>query len=383
MRSLLIFPVCLSAILSGGVAAEPVTFHVHARVDAQEAVFVAPFGDPDPERELVHSIRMMQVEGDQWTLSMELSVEREPSPRYYVRRTDPALLDDAANGRLLEKESATNTGVVMPPGNTLLRGVPSPAKPELFTFVPRAFPGRTVRVLLPPGYASHSDRRYPVLYALDGQNVFSPGGPYGSWDLDMVLARMMAAGEFPELIVVGVDNSDDRLQEYLPEWAEPKLEDLKDLRGRGLEHLRMIRDELMPEIDSRYRTRTGPANTMLLGSSLGGLMGFTAALEMDDVFGTIIAMSPAFWVSGGEALERAPRLWESSARLWIDSGTEGRSHDGYKDTMAVRDAVLRSGGVLGARFQHMAGPGHDHNEAAWRARLPHALRWAAQGMEPK
>jgi predicted alpha/beta superfamily hydrolase len=86
-------------------------------------------------------------------------------------------------------------------------------------------------------------------------------------------------------------------------------------------------------------------------------------------------MSPSFWLNRPGFLERARRPPSSRARLLIDSGTAGMINDAYPDTIAVRDALIAGGHVLGPAFHHATGIGHAHNEAAWRERLPGALRW--------
>jgi predicted alpha/beta superfamily hydrolase len=247
---------------------------------------------------------------------------------------------------------------------------PQPPRVETFTFAPENFPSRTIRVLLPRDYDRDTARQYPVLYAQDGQNVFSPGGAFGSWDLDVTTSSLIRKGEIPEIIVVAVDNSSERFAEYTPEWGT-----VMGVNGRGREFLRMMRDELLPVVNGKYRTLTGPENTAHIGSSLGGLLGYTAANEFKDVFGTVAAMSPSTQVNTTEIMAEAAAAPSTRARLWIDSGNTGTSSDNYTLTIGVRDALVASGHRLGPDFFHMVGLGQQHNEAAWRTRAPEVLRW--------
>jgi len=81
---------------------------------------------------------------------------------------------------------------------------------------------RTIRVLLPPGYEAleNRSRRYPVLYMLDGQNLFDAclsDVSHDEWGLDETVYRLVAEKKIPPLIVVGVDHAGkDRAFEYLP-----------------------------------------------------------------------------------------------------------------------------------------------------------------------
>ena len=73
---------------------------------------------------------------------------------------------------------------------------------------------RAVHVWLPPGYAE-TDRRYPVLYLHDGASVFGTE-PGDEWAVDEAATALVAAGEVEPLIVVAVENTDRRVDEYTP-----------------------------------------------------------------------------------------------------------------------------------------------------------------------
>lgn len=251
-----------------------------------------------------------------------------------------------------------------------MTSAPSAARIETFTFAPSNFATRTIRVLLPRGYNENTSATYPVLYAQDGQNVFDPGGPFGSWSLDAAVRALIARGEIPEIIVVAIDNSNDRFAEYVPEYGS-----VGGTPGRGGEFLTMLRNQLLPDVNARYRTRTGPENTAHIGSSLGGLLGYHAANDFEQTFGAVVAMSPSFQVNLDENLLRAGWGPDERGRLYLDSGTSGTSADGYQNCVAVRDALIASGHVRGPQFWYAVGNGQQHNEAAWKSRTPDALRW--------
>jgi predicted alpha/beta superfamily hydrolase len=258
---------------------------------------------------------------------------------------------------------------------------PTAARIETFSFSPANFSARTVRVYLPRGYNENTTKRYPVVYAQDGQNVFVPGGPFGTWALDTSATQMIRDGELPEFIIIGLDNGgSSRIQEYLPGWAVYNM-----LPGRGTEYLAMMRDELIPELRRRYRLAESPSDAFHIGSSMGGLIGFEAANHFENVWGTALIMSPAFWLNRSQTLVEAEAPPTARARVYLDTGIAGQSNDGFPDTVAVRDALLDSGHRIGRDFWFVAGywvtgaahePGHEHNEPAWRDRSPNALRWA-------
>src|SRR6185436_2871522 len=120
-----------------------------------------------------------------------------------------------------------------------------------------------LRVYLPPGYDENTLKRYPVLYMQDGQNLFFPDEAFlgREWQVDETLERLDEMNVIDDVIVAGI-HSADRLADY----TEPGVE----------RYARALTRELMPWIDSELRTLTGPRNTAVLGSSLGGVAAFYA-----------------------------------------------------------------------------------------------------------
>lgn len=75
---------------------------------------------------------------------------------------------------------------------------------------------RNLHVWLPPGYSDDPDRRYPVLYMHDGQNVFDVRGAGAEWRVDETALALLESGELRPFIVVGVENTEARTDEYTP-----------------------------------------------------------------------------------------------------------------------------------------------------------------------
>jgi predicted alpha/beta superfamily hydrolase len=96
-------------------------------------------------------------------------------------------------------------------------------------------PARTVVVYLPPGYATDTARRYPVLYMHDGQNVFDQRGAGTEWKVDETAERLIAAGEIEPAIIVAVSNTAARVDEYTPTRYQQRymLDRIGDVEGAG------------------------------------------------------------------------------------------------------------------------------------------------------
>ncbi len=236
--------------------------------------------------------------------------------------------------------------------------------------VPGFLDGRRVWVYLPPGYHD-TTARYPVLYLLDGQNVFDKATSFaGEWKVDETLEALIPAGEIAPLIVVAVDNGGgERIAEYTP-WA-----DGESRGGGGGEHLAAIADVLVPHIDATYRTMTGPASTGIGGSSLGGLMALYATFSRPDVFGVNAALSPSIWWADRRVIAFAAGSTKpGGARLWTDMGT-AESGTSIRDLRDLREALVALGFVVGTDLQVVEEQGGGHNEAAWSRRFPDVVRF--------
>src|SRR5688500_9831438 len=129
---------------------------------------------------------------------------------------------------------------------------------------------RDLFVYLPPSHYA-SDRRYPVVYMHDGQNLFDQATSFGAeWEVDQTLEA--ASSEGLECIVVGIPNAGkSRLDEYSP-WCDPRHKS----GGRGEAYLDWIVQTVKPRIDADFRTRPERGTTGIAGSSMGALISLYA-----------------------------------------------------------------------------------------------------------
>ncbi|HJZ83033.1 MAG TPA: alpha/beta hydrolase-fold protein, partial [Pyrinomonadaceae bacterium] len=137
---------------------------------------------------------------------------------------------------------------------------------------------RDVIVYLPPGYEADKQKRYPVFYMHDGQNIFDGATSYipgQEWRVDEVAQSLIAASRIEPLIIVGIYNAGrERVNEYTPaQDAKYKAGGKADLYGRFLV------EEVKPFIDRTYRTMPDSKHTGLGGSSLGGLISLYLGLK--------------------------------------------------------------------------------------------------------
>ena len=143
--------------------------------------------------------------------------------------------------------------------------------------IPQLGRKRRIAVLLPHNYHK-TDKKYPVLYLQDGQNLFDEYAPYGNWGVDKTLEKL-AEQECGDVIIVAIDHGGVlRIQEYLP-YSTPRYTE-----SEGHLYLKFMLDDLKPMIDNRYRVLTDRASTGIGGSSLGGLISLYAGFEYPEIF---------------------------------------------------------------------------------------------------
>jgi predicted alpha/beta superfamily hydrolase len=244
-------------------------------------------------------------------------------------------------------------------------------------------PTRHVEIWLPPGYDSTPSARYPVLYMHDGQNLFDPriASTGVDWGVDEAVMRLVQRGTIPPVIVVGVWNSAERAMEYSP-WH------------RAGAYARFLIEELMPRVNAEFRTLTGPENTAVMGSSMGGLLSFYLVTYHADVFGACGCESTHFPLSEAvvaRTFQRVPRIENPDttpyivrdierglnvprgARYRFDFGSLGLDSAYGPSHEVVRAWLLRQGLVEGRDFVIRRYEGATHNEASWRERLDDPL----------
>ena len=248
---------------------------------------------------------------------------------------------------------------------------PAPSAPTIITqFVNSSIggiPGRNMRIYLPRGYTNNVWKRYPVLYMHDGQNVFAPNVGFGLWGAEFAATREIGQGRMRETILAAIDNNSNRLAEYCPPGDEANGNPgIASLYGDFLVH------NVRPALDFNFRTLNGPSDTLVIGSSMGGLVSAYLALRTN-VYGKAGALSPSFWTAPNF------RGWMATnstlgARFYLDGGTaEGSSL--WDHVWPVRSSWLQDGYTEYSDLLTVIGCGQGHNEAAWSNRLPRALHF--------
>lgn len=237
-----------------------------------------------------------------------------------------------------------------------------------------------VRVYLPEAYERESTREFPVLYVMDGQNVFQKGA-YGDWRFDETVEEMIGSGRLSPLLVVSIDHPQARLDAYtarriwMPgESGQPGREE----GGRAHDYFALLL-RVRAEVEQRYPRTNG--DNGLMGSSLGGVFALYAAFLPASPFRRVAALSPSFWWYGEPGVGElfAVRPDEGPERVWIDMG-EAESGRPFRDEQYVESARLWAEWLSSclppeAKVRFCPFPDAVHSEAAWSQRLPEVLEF--------
>ncbi|RPI70595.1 MAG: alpha/beta hydrolase [Ignavibacteriales bacterium] len=218
---------------------------------------------------------------------------------------------------------------------------------------------RDIIVWLPPSYKEDAKRHYPVLYMHDGQNIMDPKTSFAGadWRVDETLTRLIKQNQIQEIIVVGIYNTKERLEEY-------------SSSKKGIKYIRFIVDELKPFIDSEYRTMPGRENTAILGSSMGGLISFLLVWNHPDVFSKAGCLSSSFYYHEDHAIKIVKNCSgpKKNIKIYIDHG-----EDGLVRGQKMFCALTKKGYLIGSDIDYYYAPGAEHNETAWADRLERPL----------
>jgi enterochelin esterase-like enzyme len=261
---------------------------------------------------------------------------------------------------------------------------------------------RRVQVWLPSGYKPHGPK-YAVLYMHDGQNLFDKASAgYGmEWQIDETLDRLIHDKKVRPTIVVGIWNTPKRLQEYVPSKAFDGLPPSYRDKVRALYggdplsdgYLKFIVRELRPMIDRRFNVKTGRADTVIMGSSMGALISLYAIDEYPRIFGAAGMMSthwPLFMTPAGNsvadeeyevvssAFERylAPALPDPRThKLYFDHGSETLDAVYARYQQRADGVVERRGYRQGVNWLSRSFPGQKHNEISWASRVDIPLQF--------
>ncbi|MBP5705733.1 MAG: hypothetical protein J6W76_00490 [Spirochaetales bacterium] len=135
---------------------------------------------------------------------------------------------------------------------------------------------RFVCAYLPVEYFSQTEKRFPVIYMLDGQQIWDNADcAYKGWKVETALESLVAENKINSAIIVGIYNTASRTKEYAG-WCDVLKEEKETAEATPLEyklyaeeHAKMIIDDLIPFVEANLRVIPNKQNRYIAGSSYG------------------------------------------------------------------------------------------------------------------
>jgi enterochelin esterase-like enzyme len=244
---------------------------------------------------------------------------------------------------------------------------------------------RKCYIYTPPDYSTNLNARYPVLYILHGGGEDQTGW-VTQGRTDIILDNLIAVGKAKPMLVVMDTFNARRAGEPAPVRGGPRAggsgPSQPGVRPRGVGSLgnnpafrEMMMKDLIPMIDSTYRTLTDRENRAMAGLSMGGWQTFETVLRHLEKFAYIGGFSG---VPAGNSLERrvdpetdydgvlndAASFNKRVKLLWIGAGSD-EPEPMYKGMQVFREILDKAG----IKYVYVESKGTAHEWLTWRRAL--------------
>lgn len=242
----------------------------------------------------------------------------------------------------------------------------STASAQVSTFeleAPQLKTTKKIWVYLPKNYQS-SEKKYPVIYMHDAQNLFDSKTSFaGEWNVDETLDSLKT-----QAIVIGIEHGNEKRTDELTPFPNKKHGG-----GKADDYLNFIVKTLKPYVDKTYRTKTNPRNTVILGSSFGGLVSYYAVLKYPEVFGKAGVFSPSFWFSD-EIYKMTENSEKIKAKIYFMYG-DSESDDMVIDARKMKHLLDENRCYCLKLDKIVEVKGGQHSEKLWREGFGKAILW--------
>jgi enterochelin esterase family protein len=285
-----------------------------------------------------------------WTVTIPPAV---PGFHYYWFLVDGAIVNDPAS-ETFYGWARQSSGIDIPEkgaGFYAPQNVPHGDVRIHWYFAKTTQAWRRAYIYTPPGYDKNTSTRYPVLYLQHGSGEDERG-----WSTqghaNFILDNLLAAGKAKPMLVVM-----DQGYAFAPGTTQPNLFE------------QLVLNDLIPAIDSAYRSLTTRENRAMAGLSMGGGQTLQITLNHLDRFAWIGAFSAGLRLGDdlkaayGGAFADAAAFNKQVRLLWLGAGTaEERAH---KALLTVHDTLDKAG----IRHSTYVSQGTSHEWQTWRRHL--------------
>ncbi|WP_210150360.1 alpha/beta hydrolase-fold protein [Chryseobacterium scophthalmum] len=236
-------------------------------------------------------------------------------------------------------------------------------------YIPQLDRYRKVWALLPYDYYI-SDKKYPVLYLQDAQNLFNEGSAYGNWEIDKKLSILAEYGRGDVIVIAVEHGSEDRIKEYI--FDNDNIAN----GSEGKKYIRFVTDTLKPFIDEHYRTKKDRENTGIGGSSLGALISLYSGFLYPEVYSKLLIFSPSLWIEPNNNFPMMSFRVPFKTKIYLYGG-EKEGAKMVKRIQVFENYLKRweKKNLFDFEFKTNINPDGEHSEFYWSQEFPRAIEW--------
>jgi enterochelin esterase family protein len=212
---------------------------------------------------------------------------------------------------------------------------------------------RRMYVYTPPGYDKDFSKRFPVLYLQHGAGELEMEWTH-SGKANFILDNLLAEDKAQPMIIV----MNNGFATYPDQEGQPRT---GNSRWSAFED--MLIKEVIPDVDSNYRTIADRENRAMAGLSMGGMQTFTIGMKNLQSFsylGIFSGVPNNYEDLIKSALEQGPAFNQQAKLLWFGAGTEEESF--INRQKALQELLTKSG----IKAQYYESSGTTHEFQTWR-----------------
>lgn len=228
---------------------------------------------------------------------------------------------------------------------------------------------RTINVWVPADYKTKTDS-LPVMYMADGG--INEDFPH----IANTLEKLIKENKIKPIILVGIENTERRRD--LTGFTEiEKDKEIAPVVGGSNQFRAFIKDELFPEINSRYRTT---AEKSIIGESASGLFVMETFFLTPEMFDNFMAFDPSLWWNNHylvrTANEHLAKFQNTEKRIWF-AGSKTKDISPFTKELAE---IFKSENRPNLKWKYADEPKEKHN-TIFRATKEKAIIWTLNKTE--
>ncbi|WP_182865413.1 alpha/beta hydrolase-fold protein [Rhodopirellula sp. JC639] len=199
----------------------------------------------------------------------------------------------------------------------------------------------------------------------------------GRWRIPTVLDNLIARGEMPPTIAVFLNPGHDK--------SKPRRGKKSSNRGfeydsLGDRYTRFLLEEILPQVQQRYKISSDPAMRAIGGSSSGAICAFTVAWQRPDQFGKVYSNVGSFTnLRGGNVYPALVRKTEPKPIRVYMSDTSGDVDNAFGSWPWANQRMASALKYMGYDIRFDWAEGYAHNADFGSARFPDAMKWLWRG----